>query len=259
MRGAIAVEALRWRWPAAPDRGVGPVSFTVPAGEVLCVVGANGAGKSTLLRLVAGLLGPYEGTVTVGGDRLADLDDRARARRVAWLPQRERVPTEMTVREYVSLGRAPHTNWLGAMRADDERAVESAMERVSLAELAGRAVATLSGGEQRRCGLARSLAQGADALLLDEPMASLDLKHQAELCRLVRERAAAGAAVIAVVHELTMASRLADRVLLLKDGEALALGPTDEVMTADRLGAAFDTEVERGFLEGGGACFAPRW
>ncbi len=259
MRGAIEVEALRWRWPSAPDRGVGPLSFSVAGGEVLCVVGANGAGKSTLLRLVAGLLGPYEGSVTVGGDRLADLDERARARRVAWLPQRERIPPEMTVREYVSLGRAPHTNWLGAMRADDERAVTDAMERVSLTELSSRAVSTLSGGEQRRCGLARALAQGADALLLDEPMASLDLKHQGELCRLVRERAAAGAAVIAVVHELTMAARLADRALLLKDGAALAIGPTAEVMTAERLGAVFDTEVERGFLEGGGVCFAPRW
>lgn len=256
---AVEVDCLRWRWRSSPDRGVGPLSFAVLASEVVCIVGPNGAGKSTLLRLIAGLLGPYDGTIKLFEKNLKTLDPRERARNVAWLPQGETVAFETTVREYVSLGRAPYTNWLGSLGSVDRRAVDQTLEKVGLTALASRSYSTLSGGEQRRCGLARALAQGAEILLLDEPLASLDLRHQSALCGLVRECALAGSAVVAVVHELTVAAGLADRILMLKNGELVTVGPTQDVMTPARLAEVFDTEVACGTLDGGGVCYAPRW
>jgi iron complex transport system ATP-binding protein len=235
------------------------VSVAVAAGEVLGILGPNGAGKSTLLRLLAGLVEPSTGDVCVGGRSVRTLPRQEAARRVALVPQREAVPYGLRVRELVSLGRAPHTGWFGALRPEDHRAVTQALARCDLEHLAERAVSALSGGEQKRVLVARALAQRAPWLLLDEPVAHLDLAHQLALCALLREITGEGDTGVAVVlHDLNLAALYCDRALLLRDGEAVALGPVREVLSARSVRETFQAEVLEGEHPDGARFFVPR-
>ncbi|MBI5512862.1 MAG: ABC transporter ATP-binding protein [Deltaproteobacteria bacterium] len=235
------------------------VSCAVEAGGVLGILGPNGAGKSTLLRLLAGLAEPTGGMVTVGGRSVRALPRREAARAVGFVPQREAVLFGLRVRELVALGRAPHTGWFGALRPEDHRAVNEALARCDLTGLAERAYATLSGGEQKRCLVARALAQRAPWLLLDEPVAHLDLSHQLDLCELLREVTAGGDTGVGVVlHDLNLAAVYCDRVLLLRDGEAVALGTVGEVLTPPRLRETFQVEVWEAKHPDGAPFFVPR-
>ena len=231
------------RAASAYGGAVGPLDLTARGGELLGVLGPNGAGKTTLLRALGGLIPIDAGEVLLHGRPLGAWEGRARARALGYVPQREPAPEGWTVRAWVSQARAPHTGWTGALRVSDERVVDDALRDWSLDGLAGREVASLSGGELRRCALARAFAQGARVLLLDEPLAALDLAQQAACCRRLRSWVRGGGAAVAVLHDLTAASRWCDRVALLRDGAVVASGLPKEVFTEAVVGAAFGVAV----------------
>ncbi len=230
------------------------VSIEVAPGELVAVVGPNGAGKSTLLKVLGGTIVPYSGVIELEGRPLSDFDRRTVARRVASLGQESSSAFAFTVMEMVLMGRAPH---LSAMRLEGERDIriaQEALEHFDLAALAARAINELSGGERRRVFLARVLAQQPKVALLDEPTAFLDLKHVADIfARLAQMRAERAMAVIATLHDLNAAAQYADRILLLKEGRAIACGPPEQVLTRDNLRLVYETEIYVGRNPASGA------
>jgi iron complex transport system ATP-binding protein len=222
------------------------LSLRVNAGEVLGVLGPNGAGKSTLARLALGLLVPTCGQVRVDDVELASLSRRDVARHIAAMLPEEPQGFPMSVRDCVLLGRLPHLPAHGFEASADLATAEAAMNEVGVRDLAERALHTLSSGERRRVLLARTLAQGAATLVLDEPAANLDLSHQLTLFALLRSRARAGAAVFVTIHDLNLALRFCDRVVLLDRSGAASIGAPDEVLTPERVRAVFGVEVDLG-------------
>lgn len=218
------------------------VSLALARGEVLALVGPNGAGKSTLLRLLAGDLVPAGGEVTLDGRPLARHGARDLALRRALLPQQTILQFAFTARAVAAMGRHPHLG-LGGESAEDEAIVEASLARTETLPLAERAYPSLSGGEQARVSLARVLAQAAPILLLDEPTAALDLRHQQAVLRIARDLAAEGAAVLAVLHDLNLAAAYADRIALLSGGRLVAEGTPWQALTAERLSAVFGHPV----------------
>ncbi len=232
------------------------VSLTLGRGEILGVLGPNGAGKSTLVRALAGLCRPTSGAVYLGGQDMAGLRRAEIARGVALVPQRERVPGELTVRAVVAMGRAPHTGWFGVLGRRDRTAIDRALDRCDAAQFADRPYGALSGGEQKRVLVARALAQEAPVVLLDEPIAFLDIGHQLALCDLLAAGAARGEfSAVAVLHDLNLAAQYCHRLLLLRDGVPVALGTVPEVMTWQRIRDCFDADVYVGVNELNGTGF----
>lgn len=215
------------------------IGATLAAGELIGVVGPNGAGKSTLVRAMLGLVTPCGGTVRLDGQDTARLAPRALARALSYLPQGQTLHWPLSVERLVALGRLPHLGPLSRLTAADRRAIDDAMVRADVADLAGRIATELSGGERARVMLARALAVGAPGLVVDEPLASLDPGHQIDVMELLAREARAGALVVAVLHDLTMAARYCDRLLLIGEGELIADGPPAEVLTAERLRAVY--------------------
>lgn len=220
------------------------VSLEVATGEVFAIVGPNGSGKSTLLRVLSGAMRRRGGAVELMGRPLESYDARARARMMATVAQENTVAFRFTVIEVVLMGRAPH---LGAFRFESPHDLEvarAALARFELLPLAHRHVEELSGGERKRVFLARALTQEPKIVLLDEPTAFLDLKHVASIFNRFRELAAERAmAVVATLHDLNAAAMYADRVMLLKDGAAVACGPPLEVLTEKTLRRVYETDV----------------
>jgi len=207
---------------------------------VLALVGPNGAGKSTLLRLLAGELAPSRGTVELGSRTLAAIGAEERARLRGVMPQETVLQFAFTVREVVAMGRHPHR---GVAAGRDGEAIESAMRWTEMLELAERTYPTLSGGERSRTTLARVLAQEAPILLLDEPTAALDIRHQERAMTVARSFADAGGAVVAVLHDLNLAAAYADRIALLDRGRVVGAGSPWAVLREDVLGAVFGHPV----------------
>jgi iron complex transport system ATP-binding protein len=219
------------------------VSATVGDGEWVALIGPNGAGKTTLLRALAGLV-PYAGEIRVGGEDASSLGRAKLARRLAVLPQTPLVPDDMSVADYVLLGRTPHLGYFGNEGTDDVAAAVLALERLDLLRLARRRLGSLSGGERQRAVLARALAQDAPTLLLDEPTASLDVGRQQQVLELVDElRAAHGLTIVSAMHELTLAAQFADRLLLLDGGSLVAEGPPSEVVTPELVARHYGATV----------------
>lgn len=215
------------------------VSLALQPGQWAALVGPNGAGKSTLLSLLAGLRTPDVGRVQLLGEALATLPARARAQRLAWLAQQGGADGDIAARDVVRLGRLPRQGLFGAADAADEAAVDAAMAETECSAFAARRLRELSGGERQRVLLARALAVQAPVLLLDEPTTHLDAPHQRALVRSLVARAAAGAAVLAVLHDLNLALA-ADRVLVMHQGRLLADGPPDSEPLHDTLEQVFD-------------------
>lgn len=210
-------------------RVLGPISVEVADGEWLGLIGPNGAGKTTLIKTAVGVVS-YRGRVSLGG----------RARRqgldVAWMPQRPQLPDEMGVADYVMLGRTPHLGYLAAETRHDVETVYLALGKLDLLDLARRPLGTLSGGEAQRAVLARALAQEAPVLLLDEPTASLDVGHAVEVLDVVDQlRKDESLTVVSAAHDLTLAGRYADRLLLVNEGRVVADGEPAEVLTETHL------------------------
>ena len=221
------------------------VDFALRLGEVVAVLGPNGSGKSTLLRGLGRLLRPSGGAVELDGRTLASWPPAELARRVALLSQSHAPAAELTVRELVALGRHPHQGFLALTSARDEAAIDRALEQTDLATLAGRPLGELSGGEAQRAWFALALAQEPEILLLDEPTAYLDLRHQLAVLELIRRlNAERGLAVVMALHDLGQAARYASRMVLLKEGLILADGPPEMVLTPDLVSATYGVEVE---------------
>lgn len=221
-------------------------SLDAGGGELIGLIGPNGAGKSTALRAMARLIPRRAGAVTIDGRPLERLAARDLARRLAYLPQGHAVNWPMAVERVVGLGRLPWRGPFGGPSEADRAAVARAMLRADVAAFAARPATELSGGERARVALARALAVEAPILLADEPTASLDPYHQLQVMDLLREAARAGDLVIVVLHDLTLASRFCDRLVLLAAGRPLAEGAPGEVLTEARLAAAYGVEGYRG-------------
>lgn len=221
------------------------ISGTFEHGRVTVILGANGAGKSSLLSCLSGLREPQNGAVMLDGRALLSLAAKERGRLIGLLPQQPDIHWNVDVKTIVGLGRLPHSGRWGMGPADHE-AVERAMAATDCTSLADRKAMRLSGGEQGRVLLARVLAGEPQWLLADEPLASLDPAHQFDVLERLKNYAAAGNGVIVVLHDLTQAARFADDILMLKDGEILAAGPRDDVMTADNMARAYGVEVDIG-------------
>lgn len=219
---------------------VDDLSLTVPAGQLTVVVGPNACGKSTLLRALGRVLRPRSGTVVLDGQSIVRLPTREVARRLALLPQAPLVPEGICVGELVARGRSPHQSMLRTWSAQDADAVDRALQATGTAELVDRPVDELSGGQRQRVWIAMALAQDTDLLLLDEPTTFLDVAHQVDvldlLARLNREH---GRTVVVVLHDLNLACRYATHVVAMRDGQVVAAGPPDEVITAERVAQVF--------------------
>jgi iron complex transport system ATP-binding protein len=224
----LQVEAATVTFDGVP--ALSAVDLAVEAGEWVGVIGPNGAGKTTLLRTVVGTV-RATGRVLVEGTDLTRLSRRARSRLVAFVPQRPTIPSELTVTEYVMLGRTPHLSYLAAEGRQDRSIVAEALLRMDLQDLSHRRLNSLSGGELQRAVLARAIAQQAEVLLLDEPIASLDLGHQQQVMELVEVLRRGGLAVVSTLHDLTMAARFCDRLVLMAGGGVVAEGSAESVIT----------------------------
>ncbi|WP_371797997.1 ABC transporter ATP-binding protein [Streptomyces albidoflavus] len=224
------------------------VDLEARAGSTVGLIGPNGSGKSTLLRLLAGLLAPSGGTVTVDGTTPAELGRRETARRLAVVGQHAATDTDLTVRDVVGLGRVPHRRAWAAPGAADREAVRAALERTGLVPFADRLWHTLSGGERQRAQIARALAQEPRHLLLDEPTNHLDVQHQLEVMSLV-----AGLPVTCVValHDLNLAAMFCDEVVVLRAGRAVVSGPPGEVLSEGLIAEVYGVRA-RVVADGGG-------
>ena len=235
------------------------VTFSIDAGEVVGLVGPNGSGKSTLLRLALGLLAADRGELHVVGIPIAALSRKALARHAAFVPQDTVVEIAFTVRDVVAMGRHPHLGRFQPETAADEAAIQWALASTSTEALAERTLQELSGGERQRVILARALAQQATLLLLDEPTANLDVAHQLEMLMLVRSVVQEGRCALIAIHDLALAARFCDRIVMLSEGAVVALGTPRQVITEAHLAKYFRIQAKvRWEPELGGLLVLPR-
>jgi iron complex transport system ATP-binding protein len=220
------------------------IDFTVEKGDFLGIIGPNGSGKTTLLRVIDGILAPQEGAVLLEGTEIGKLRREALARSVAVVPQYSALAFPFSVEEVVLMGRAPHLGRWRFEGDEDNRIARKAMEMTDTLGLAARDMESLSGGERQRVLIARALAQDPRLMLLDEPTAFLDIRHQVDFfdrIRLLnRDR---GLTVIAVTHDINLAAHYCDRIILLKGGRIGAAGPVDAVITEENIRKAYETRV----------------
>ncbi len=230
----------------------------VRPGEWLCLIGPNGAGKSSILRAVAGLV-PHTGVIEVDGAPLALRSARRRAAIVAYVPQIPDLPADMTGAEYVLLGRNPYISYFGVESAHDRSMVAAVLDRLDLAELSGRRLGSMSGGERQRLVIARALAQEAPILLLDEPTSALDIGHQQQALELVdRLRRDHGLTVVSAMHDLTLAGLYADRLVLLHQGHVVASGDAQQVLRPETLSEFYGVSVSVRHEDDGTVVVVPR-
>ena len=225
------------------SRVVERLDVSVAAGEWVGLIGPNGAGKTTVLRAVAGLAA-YEGSIRVRGDEVRTVPRRELSRRVALVPQNPVLPPDVTVLEYVLLGRTPHVGYTGALGARDVRISRSALGRLDAAHLADRRLGSLSGGERQRAVLGRAIAQDAGIVLLDEPTTGLDVGAQQQVLELVASLRTGGAlTVVSAMHDLTIAGQYADRLVLMDGGREAASGLPHEVLTEELVARHYGASV----------------
>lgn len=221
------------------------LDISIPAGRVTVLIGPNACGKSTLLKGMARLLPLGAGSVAVDGDDIDRLDGKELARRMAVLPQTSIAPDGIRVAELVGRGRFPHQGWFGRRTSVDDAVVAGAMEVTGIADLADRPVAELSGGQRQRVWIAMVLAQDTDLVLLDEPTTYLDVSHQIDLLDLLTERnRQRGTSVVMVLHELNLAARYADHLIVMHQGRVIAEGAPADVLTPALVAEAFGLNAE---------------
>ena len=205
------------------------------SGEWLCLIGPNGAGKSSVLRAAAGLV-PYTGSVAINQTEIPAASARWRAQHIAYVPQAPVIPTDMSVYEYVLLGRNPYINYFASETSHDRDVIDRVLDRLDLVQFAARKLGTLSGGEVQRLVIARALAQEAPVLLLDEPTSALDIGHQQQALELVDSlRREQGLTIISAMHDLTLAGLYADRLVLMHEGHRVAEGTAKQVLKSETL------------------------
>jgi iron complex transport system ATP-binding protein len=226
------------------------VNFELHAGEILGVVGPNGAGKSTLIKLLSRVFEPMAGRITLNQKNIQETSRLELARCLAVVPQSSDLPSEYRVHDLVMMGRTPHLGFLSPETRHDGAVVEEIMKRTDIWMFKDRFASQLSGGERQRMILARALAQEPMFLLLDEPTNHLDLKYQVEVLRLVQHEVARGLGALVVLHDLNLAVRLCDRVLVLHQGQIVAEGKPQEVLKRDLLERVYQTSIEISLHQG---------
>jgi iron complex transport system ATP-binding protein len=236
----IVVDDVSVRYRGRASRALDHVSLDAPRGRLTAVVGPNGSGKSTLVRALVGRVPLEAGRILIDGDPVRDEARRALARRVAVVTQREEPAFPLGVRDYVALGRYPHLGMWRGMTAADTAAIERAIELTETTPYLGRVVTELSGGEWQRVRLARAVAQGGDALVLDEPTTFLDIGHEMAVFELLSRLAAEGQAVLLVSHQLNLVARFAAHMVLLHRGKVAAEGRPADVMQGGVLEGVYD-------------------
>ncbi|UOQ55828.1 ABC transporter ATP-binding protein [Leucobacter allii] len=219
------------------------LSLDITTGGFTAIVGPNACGKSTLLRALGRMLVPSAGDVLLDGRAIGGMRGKEFARRVGLLPQSPIAPDAITVADLVARGRYPHQSLLRQWSEDDARITAEAIEEVGMAAHADRLVDELSGGQRQRAWIAMALAQETGVLLLDEPTTFLDIAHQIDVLELCARLAAAGRTVVAVLHDLNLAARYADRMVAMRDGRIIAEGTAEEVVTARVLREAYELEA----------------
>jgi iron complex transport system ATP-binding protein len=250
---ATAVEQVTVRY--GDFEALTDVSLEVQPGEIVAVLGPNGAGKSTLLGVMAGALETAKGVVRLFGEPTTTQDRRDIAKRVAFVTQSAEVAFGFTVREVVMMGRAPHQAGWMVPSAADVQVVDEAIAMCELHGLENRRVDALSGGEQKRVAIARAMAQSPKLLLLDEPGAFLDVRHQLALYDLLARLTAQKLAVVLSMHDINAAAQYASRIALLKSGKLVGIGSVEEVLTYRRLRETFDADLYCGINDVTGVRF----
>ncbi|AGK75416.1 ABC transporter ATP-binding protein [Streptomyces microflavus] len=220
------------------------LDVSIPPGVVTTIIGPNGCGKSTLLRTLTRLLKPAKGTVVLDGEDIDRLRTRDVAKKLGLLPQAPVAPEGLTVGDLVARGRHPHQSWLRQWSSDDAGVVERALAMTGVADLADRPVDSLSGGQRQRVWISMTLAQGTDLLLLDEPTTYLDLAHAIDVLDLVDDLHESGCTVVMVLHDLNLATRYSDNLIVMRAGSILAQGHPRDVITAELLYEAFGLQAK---------------
>ncbi|MFE7897843.1 ABC transporter ATP-binding protein [Streptomyces sp. NPDC057424] len=215
------------------------LDVAIPPGVITTIIGPNGCGKSTLLRTLSRLLKPARGSVVLDGEDIGRLRTRDVAKKLGLLPQAPVAPEGLTVADLVARGRHPHQSWLRQWSSDDADVVERALAMTGVSDLADRPVDALSGGQRQRVWISMTLAQGTDLLLLDEPTTYLDLAHAVDVLDLVDDLHESGCTVVMVLHDLNLATRYSDNLVVMREGSILAQGHPREVITAELLHEAF--------------------
>jgi ABC-type cobalamin/Fe3+-siderophores transport system ATPase subunit len=230
---------------AAGQRVLDGVSLTVERGSMVGLLGPNGSGKTTFLRILAGVLQPQSGSVTIEGRPIAQMSRRDLARRIAVVPQETRSTFDFSVIDMVLMGRYPHLGAFALEGADDQAIARDALAATGTETLEARPFATLSGGEKQRVVIAGALAQASDVLLLDEPTAALDLGYQLEITTLLRRlNAERGTTMMVSTHDLNLAAALCEQVVLLKQGQVVAQGATEVTLTAENIRLLYEVEAD---------------
>lgn len=243
----VSASQLRWEHVRVRlgERAVlDEVSFSLSRGEVVGLLGRNGAGKTTVVRATNRSVGLEAGQILLDERSLSDHGERSLARQIASVPQDMHVPFPFTAGEIVLMGRSPYQGLFGFDSETDLRVASEAMSKLGVAHLANRRIDQLSGGERQLVLIARALTQSPDWLLLDEPTAFLDLQHRIHVLEVVRDFARAGGGALVVSHDLVLAARVCDRLVVLSEGRVLAEGPPSDVMKADVLEQAFGLSVQ---------------
>lgn len=240
---AATLTNITFAYGAGARPALNQVSLTIPAGNITAILGPNGSGKTTLLRLLLGVLQPATGQVLLGGRPRSAFSRAEQSRLIGLVPQSEHVPFDFTVLEYVLLGRAPYLGPLDLPGPEDRRIAGQSLEKVGIGHLAERAVPSLSGGELQLATIARTLAQAPRMLLLDEPTAHLDLGNQGRLLQIMRDLRDAGGTLVVTTHDPNLAASVADLTVLMKDGQVLCSGSTEEVLTAPWLSQLYGTSI----------------
>ncbi|MEE1773126.1 ABC transporter ATP-binding protein [Streptomyces sp. JV185] len=240
--GAVGVPRLAARGVTVGYGGrtvIDGLDVAIPPGVITTIIGPNGCGKSTLLRTLTRLLKPAGGSVVLDGEDIARLRTRDVAKKLGLLPQAPVAPEGLTVADLVARGRHPHQSWLRQWSSDDAGVVERALAMTGVLELADRPVDSLSGGQRQRVWISMTLAQGTDLLLLDEPTTYLDLAHAIDVLDLVDDLHESGCTVVMVLHDLNLATRYSDNLIVMRAGSVLAQGHPRDVITAELLDEAF--------------------
>ncbi|MFD4643447.1 ABC transporter ATP-binding protein [Lentzea sp. NPDC058436] len=220
------------------------LDVAIPTGVITTVIGPNGCGKSTLLRTLSRLLKPRQGTVLLDGHDIARLKTKDVAKRMGLLPQTPIAPEGLTVADLVARGRHPHQSWVRQWSSDDADVVAKALHMTGVADLAHRPVDSLSGGQRQRVWISMTLAQGTDLLLLDEPTTYLDLAHAIDVIDLVDDLHESGCTIVMVLHDLNLAVRYSDNLIVMRSGSIVAQGHPSEVITSELLLDTFGLQAK---------------
>ena len=220
------------------------VNITVPEGKITALLGPNGCGKSTLLKALSRILSAQSGAVLWHEEKIEQISSRQLAQQLALLPQSQEPPEGVTVRDAVSYGRSPYTGFWGQLSAHDKAIVEQSMKATGVESFAQRAVTDLSGGQRQRVWLAMTLAQDTDYILLDEPTTYLDMNHQVELMKLLRQLNQQGKTIVTVLHDINQACRYCDHLIVMQEGQVISEGAPDVVLTSELLAKVFELDAQ---------------